>query len=85
METQLARIVNTGLAGEPQHIALQVIDTLKIFQFSQFKYVNEGGETREVSLIDNNLDQPEIQIILYNGTQTVEIAFDENDNVTLHF
>jgi hypothetical protein len=85
METQLARIVNTGLAGEPQHIALQVIDTLKIFQFSQFKYVNEGGETREVSLIDNNLDQPEIQIILYNGTQTVEITFDENDNVTLHF
>ena len=85
METQLARIVNTGLAGEPQHIALQVIDTLKIFQFSQFKYANEGGETREVSLIDNNLDQPEIQIILYNGTQTVEITFDENDNVTLHF
>ena len=85
METQLARIVNTGLAGEPHHIALQVIDTLKIFQFSQFKYVNEGGETREVSLIDNNLDQPEIQIILYNGTQTVEITFDENDNVTLHF
>ena len=85
METQLARIVNTGLAGEPQHIALQVIDTLKIFQFSQFKYVNEGGETREVSLIDNNLDQPEIQIILNNGMHKVEITFDENDNVTLHF
>jgi len=85
METQLARIVNIGLAGEPHHIALQVIDTLKIFKFSQFKYVNEGGETREVSLIDNNLDQPEIQIILNNGTHRVEITFDENDNVTLHF
>jgi hypothetical protein len=85
MEKQLAQIVNIGLAGEPEHIALQVIDTLKIFQFSQVKYANDGGETREVSLIDNNLDQPEIQIILNNGTHKVEITFDENDNVTLHF
>ena len=85
MEKQLAQIVNIGLVGEPEHIALQVIDTLKIFQFSQVKYANDGGETREVSLIDNNLDQPEIQIILNNGTHKVEITFDENDNVTLHF
>jgi hypothetical protein len=85
MEKQLAQIVNIGLAGEPEHIALQVIDTLKIFQFSQVKYANDGGETREVSLIDNNLDQPEIQIILNNGMHKVEITFDENDNVTLHF
>ena len=85
MEKQLAQIVNIGLAGEPEHIALQVIDTLKIFQFSQVKYANDGDETREVSLIDNNLDQPEIQIILNNGMHKVEITFDENDNVTLHF
>ena len=85
MEKQLAQIVNIGLVGEPEHIALQVIDTLKIFQFSQVKYANDGGETREVSLIDNNLDQPEIQIILNNGMHKVEITFDENDNVNLHF
>jgi hypothetical protein len=85
MEKQLAQIVNTGLAGEPQHIALQIIETLKVFQFSQCKYVIEAGETSEVSLIDNNLDQPAIHAILNNGTHKVEITFDENDNVTLYF
>ena len=35
METQLAQIVNIGLAGEPEHAVLQVIDTLKIFEFSK--------------------------------------------------
>jgi len=35
MEKQSSRIVNKGLAGEPQHIVIQVTDTLKIFEFSQ--------------------------------------------------
>jgi hypothetical protein len=84
METQLARIANKGLEGEPQNIILQVIDTLKIVEFSQIKYVIENGETTEVSLVNNNLDQTEIGRIL-NSDHTVNITFDENDNVTLHF
>ena len=84
MEKQLARIVNKGLAGEPENIVLQVLDTLKIVEFSQIKYVIENEETKEVSLVNNNLSQPEIGHIL-NSDHTVNITFDENDNVTLHF
>ena len=84
MEKQSAKIVNRGYAGEPQHICLQIIDTLKIFEFSQIKYVIENEETKEVSLIDNNLDQTEINRIL-NGDHTINITFDENENVTLYF
>ena len=43
MEKQLAKVVNKGLVGEPQNVVLQVIDTLKIFEFSQIKHVDEAG------------------------------------------
>ena len=85
MEKQLAKIVNKGLAGEPENVVLQVTDTLKIFEFSQIKYVDEAGVIRDVILIDDTLDQPEIQHILRNMGHDVDITFDENDNVTLYF
>jgi hypothetical protein len=85
MEKQLAKIVNKGLAGEPENIVLQVIDTLKIIEFSQIKHIDEAGVIRDVTLIDDNLNQPEIQHILHNMGHDVEITFDENDNVTLYF
>jgi hypothetical protein len=85
MDAQFARIVNKGLAGEPEHIVLQMIDTLKIFEFSQIKHVEEAGVIRDVTLIDDTLNQPEIQHILNELNHTVEITFDESDNVTLHF
>ncbi len=85
MEKQLAKIVNKGLAGEPENVVLQVIDTLKIFEFSEIKHVDESGVIRDVTLIDDTLDQPEIQHILNNMGHNVEITFDENNNVTLYF
>ena len=85
MEKQLAKIVNRGLAGEPQNVVLQVTNTLKIFEFSQIKHVDEGGVIRDVTLIDDTLDQTEIQHILQNMGHSVEITFDETDNVTLYF
>ena len=84
MEKQLARLANSGMAGQPENIILQVIDTLKIVEFSQIKYVIENEQSREVSLTNNNLSQPEIQHIL-NSDHVVNITFDESDNVTLHF
>jgi hypothetical protein len=74
MELYLAKIVNRGLVGEPEHICLQ-IESNKIFEFSQIL-----GE----SINDNDLSHPTIQAILNNGHQ-VNITFDENDNVTLYF
>ena len=85
MEQQLAKLANRALAGEPENIVLQVIDTLKIFEFSQIKHVDEAGSVRDVTLIDDTLDQTEIQHILNNMGHDVNITFDENDNVTLYF
>jgi hypothetical protein len=85
MEKQLAKIVNRALVGEPQNVVLQVIDTLKIFEFSQIKHIDEAGVIRDVTLIDDTLDQTEIKHILQNMGHCVEITFDETDNVTLYF
>lgn len=85
MEKQSSRIVNKGLAGEPQHIVLQVVDTLKIFEFSQIKHVNESDVIRDITLVDDELNQPEILHILNNMGHVVDITFDEDENVTIYF
>jgi len=85
MEKQSVRIVNKGLAGEPQHIVIQVTDTLKIFEFSQIKHVNESDVIRDITLVDDELNQPEILHILNAMGQTVDVTFDENENVTIYF
>ena len=85
MQKYSAQIVNIGGIGELEHPAIQIIESLKIFQFSQIKFVSENGETKEVTLIDTELGQPDIQHILNNLGHKVDISFDENDNVTLHF
>ena len=72
MET--ARIVNVALIGEPEHAVLQ-LESTKIFEFS-----NIVGE----SINDGDLGHPTIQRILNNG-HTVQITYNENDEVTLHF
>jgi len=69
------RIVNKGLAGEPEHAVLQNPETAVIYEFS-----NIVGETIE----DNNLTHPTIQQILNNGHQ-VQAEVDEDGMVTLHF
>lgn len=85
MEKQSSRIVNKGLAGEPQHLVIQVTDTLKIIEFSQIKHVDEVGVIRDVTLIDDTLDQPEILHILNAMGHVVDITFDEDENVTIYF
>lgn len=83
MET--ARLVNKGLAGEPEYIVLQNVETNKIFELSQIIEVNESnGNLYRVSLENNNLNQEVIQRILSQG-HNVNITFNENDEVTLHF
>ena len=63
----------------------QVIDTLKIFEFSQIKHVNESDVIRDITLVDDELNQPEILHILNAMGQTVDVTFDENENVTIYF
>ena len=85
MEKQSSRIVNKGLAGEPQHIVLQVLDTLKIFEFSQIKHVDDAGIIRDVTVVDNEFNQLEVQHILNAMGHVVDITFDEDENVTIYF
>jgi hypothetical protein len=85
MEKQSSRIVNKGLVDEPQHLVIQVIDTLKIFEFSQIKHVNESDVIRDITLVDDELNQPEILHILNSMGHVVDITFDENENVTIYF
>jgi hypothetical protein len=64
---------------------IQVTDTLKIFEFSQIKHVNESDVIRDITLVDDELNQPEILHILNAMGQTVDVTFDENENVTVYF
>ena len=75
METQLAKIVNAGLAGQPENICLQNIETNTIYEFSQI-----AGE----NISDGDLSHPTIQRILNNGHQ-VNTSLDSNGNILLHF
>lgn len=71
---EIARVVNKGLLGEPEHAVLQLQST-KMFEFS-----NIVGE----NITDGDISHPTIQRILSNG-HTIQITYNENDEVTLHF
>ena len=87
MEKKIARIVNTGLEGQPEHPALQIKDNLQIIQFSEIKFVNENGSLRPLALVDAVLDQPEILHILnvLQPRHEVEVSFDEYNNAVIYF
>jgi hypothetical protein len=74
MENQSLRLVNAGLAGEPERIVLQHTETNTIYEFSQI--LND-------SISNGDTSHPIIQQILHNG-HTVQANIDENFNVTLH-
>lgn len=84
METITAQVVNRGFAGEPEHICLQAIDTLKIYEFSQIKHTFENGISTDENLNDNDMSSACIQRVLHSGHK-VQISVNENDEVTLHF
>jgi hypothetical protein len=75
METQLLRLVNAGMTGEPERIVLQNTETNTVYEFSQI--VNE-------TIANGDLSHPIIQQILNNG-HTIQATVDENFNVTLLF
>jgi hypothetical protein len=85
MEKQLTKVVNSGFAGEPQNICLQVIETLQIIPFSKIKFISQNNEIRSVEITDGDFQNAEIQYILNHMGHSVEIALNETEEVTLYF
>ena len=84
MDKKVARLVNKGFEGEPQNIVFQELESLKIFNFSEIKFISENDSAREVSFNDNDLDQSEIKHILNNGHE-VHITWDDSNIATIYF
>ncbi len=73
MET--LRLVNKSLAGEPEHIVLQNVETNAVYEFSQI--TND-------TITDNDITHSVIQSILQKEGHTIDGTV-ENGQVTLHF
>lgn len=85
MGKQLARIVNKGLAGEPENVVFQIKENLQCVEFSQIKFVNENESIREVSLLDSNINQTEILHVLNQMGHECELSVNDDNEVTLYF
>jgi hypothetical protein len=85
MEKQLARIVNKGLAGEPENVVFQVKENLQCVEFSQIKFINENDTIREVVLSNSGISQPEILHVLNEMGHECELSINDDSEVTLYF
>jgi hypothetical protein len=50
MEKHLSQVVNAGLAGEPEHIVFQVLETLQKIELSDITQVTHNGVFREPNM-----------------------------------
>jgi hypothetical protein len=85
MEKQLARIVNKGLAGEPENVVFQIKENLQCIEFSQIKFINENDTIREVVLSNSDINQPEILHVLNEMGHECELSINDDSEVTLYF
>jgi hypothetical protein len=85
MEKQLARIVNKGLAGEPEYVVFQIKENLQCVEFSQIKFINENGTLRNVVLSNSDISQPEILHVLNEMGHECELSINDGNEVTLYF
>lgn len=80
----LARIVNFAPEGEPEHPVLQLVESSKVFEFSQIKWIRENAFTiKAVNLVDKDLNQEPIQHVLGQMNHQCEVMIDANNIVTL--
>jgi hypothetical protein len=47
MGKSLSQVVNAGLAGEPEHIVFQFLDTLQIIELHHITHVIQNGVSRQ--------------------------------------
>ena len=85
MDRKLARVVNRGFAGEPEHIVFQIKENLQCVEFSEIKFVNENGNLRPVNLVDAVINQPEVLHVINQMGHECEITFNENNEAILFF
>jgi hypothetical protein len=53
MEKSLVQLVNTGLAGEPEHLAFQDLLTNHIIEFYKVRFVEHNGVKRAAKMPDD--------------------------------
>lgn len=75
MET--VKLVNKGLAGEPEYLCLQNPETLTIYDFSQIQKIQIGDEIRD-------FEENDWRLILNNENHLASIDLITNGFVTLH-
>ena len=73
MEKKIIRIVNAGLAGEPEHIVFQNIETLEIIELDSINHVYQDGLKRPYK------NPEDWQYVLSNMNQQCE--YDPDDDV----
>lgn len=74
---ELVKLVNRGLAGEPEILCFQNESTLKIYDFSEIKDICVGGEF--FPFIETDWMR-----VLENENHIASIDVNENGNLVLH-
>jgi hypothetical protein len=85
MEMFKARIVNSGLVGEPFHYCFQNQETNQKIEFSQITYIVNSEGRFEVDIEDSNLDDANISNVLNNYGHVIDIQPTEDSGYGLIF
>jgi hypothetical protein len=78
MGKSLTQVVNAGLAGEPEHIVFQVLDTLQIIELHHITEVIQNGVSRQPIM------STDMYYVLNHMGHRCYIEFTEDDQKILY-
>jgi hypothetical protein len=78
MGKSLSQVVNAGLAGEPEHIVFQVLETLQKIELTDITHVNQGGNPREPQMPED------MYYVLNHMEHRCYIDLEEHGHLTLY-
>lgn len=74
---ELVKLVNRGLAGEPEILCFQNPQTLTIFEFSQIQKIQIGDDIRD-------FEENDWKLVLSNENHLANIDSTTNEVITLY-
>lgn len=78
MEKVTLKLVNTGLAGEPEHIAFQDPITLKVVEFDDVSFVVQNEVSRSANM------EEDWKYVLNHMSHVCEAEWDEDGITTIY-